>query len=161
MKKFKTWWNSKGGFWTRFAIMVAVGILTPIIYLIVRYNLFQKDLKITIGLWGFVAICFIALALIVLIKYYVSGLKTKFSYGKQIVDGVCKLLLPIVLFVLAMYVLRNYTNQLIEFCWVLLPCELVAIIINPLPKWAFDNNVEGLSEIADKVFSRNKGETEQ
>lgn len=161
MNKLKTWWNSKCGFWVRLVAMVVVGVVIPVLYLIIRYNLFQKDIKITIGLWGLVAICFVALAIIVLVKYYVSGLKTKFSYGKQIIDGFCKLLLPIIVFVVAMYVLKNYTDKMVELCWVLLPCEFVAILINPLPKWAFDNNVEGLGEIADKVFNRNKGGAEQ
>lgn len=161
MKKFKTWWNGKCGFWVRFATMLAVGVLTPILYLIIRYKLFQKELKITIGLWGLVAICFIALSLVVLIKYYVSGLKTKYSYWKQLLDGFCKLLLPIIIFVVSMYMLKNYTQQLLDFCWILIPCEIVAIMVNPLPKRVFDNNVDGIGEIADKVFSRNKGGEEQ
>lgn len=154
---FKEKLNTKTAFWIRFSIMVAVGIITPILYLIIRYNLFQKQLKVTIGLWGLVAVCFIALAIVVLVKTYVSGLKTKFSYFKQLIDGFCKLLLPIVIFVFAVYILRSYANQLLEFCWVLIPCEIVAIAVNPLPKWAFDNNVDGLGEIADKVFTRNGG----
>ena len=161
MSKFKAWWNGKPAFWIRFAVMLVVGLLTPVLYLIIRYNLFQKELKITIGLWGLVAICFVALAIVVLIKTYVSGLKTKFSFWKQLIDGFCKLLLPIILFVVSLYILQSYTKQLLEFCWVLLPCELVAIIVNPLPKWVFDNNIDGMGEIADKIFSRNKGGIEQ
>lgn len=155
MKKFIELMNTKTAFWIRLAVMVVVGILTPLLYLIIKYNLFGKSIKITIGLWGLIAIIFIALALVVLIKFYVSGLKTKFSYGKQLIDGICKLILPITIFVIAMIVLKDYTNQLIDFCWVLLPCEIVAVIVNPLPKWAFDNNVDGMGEIADKVFKRN------
>ena len=157
MSKLKTWWNSRCGFWIRFATMSAVGILTPILYLLIRYNLFQRELKITLGLMGVVALAFICLAFIVLIRYYVSGMKTKYSWFKQLLDGFSKLIIPIIVFVAVMYVGKHYTAQLIEFCWVLIPCELVAIAVNPLPKWAFDNNVEGLSEITEKIFSRNKG----
>ena len=155
MSKIKTWWNSKCGFWVRFATMVVVGVLTPIIYLIIKYDLFNKQPKITLGLWGFIAVCFVALAIIVLIKFYVSGVKTKYSWWKQLIDGFCKLIIPIVIFAVLMYVGKNYTTHLVELCWVLIPCELVAIMVNPLPKWAFDNNVEGLSEIANKIFTRN------
>lgn len=160
MSKLKTWWNSRCGFWVRFATMVAVGILTPILYLVIRYNLFQRELKITLGLMGVVALAFICLSIIVLIRYYVSGVKTKYSWFKQLLDGISKIIIPIGIFVAIMYVGKHYTTQLVELCWILIPCELVAIMVNPLPKWAFDNNVEGLSEIADKVFNRNKGGNE-
>lgn len=31
---------------------------------------------------------------------------------------------------------------------------MIAIVINPFPKWCFDNNVEGLVEIGDRIFHR-------
>ena len=41
-----------------------------------------------------------------------------------------------------------------EALYVIIPCEFVAIIVNPLPKWCFENNVDGIVEIADKILSK-------
>lgn len=151
--------SEKGKFWIKMSITAVFGILIPLLYLIIRHNLFQTQIKITLGLWGLIAILFVALAITVLIKFYVSGLKTKWTLGKQIVEGFVKLIMPIAIFIVALNILKDYSNQLLEFCWVLIPCEIIAVIVNPLPKWAFDNNVEGLGEITDKVFSRGKNNT--
>ena len=45
-------------------------------------------------------------------------------------------------------------NLFIEAISVILGFETVAIIINPLSKWAFDNNVDGIVSIADKIFKK-------
>lgn len=99
--------------------------------------------------------------IITLIKYYISGLKTRYSRIKQVLEGFIKVIIPILILlglviwfkVEAEWILSQ-TNILIELLLVFLVSEGIAIVINPLPKWAFDNNVEGLSEIADKIFNK-------
>lgn len=41
-----------------------------------------------------------------------------------------------------------------EVLIVVMCCEAVAIVINPFPKWCFENNINGLVEIGDKIFHR-------
>jgi len=43
-----------------------------------------------------------------------------------------------------------------EFLLVTIGCESVAIVVNPFPKWCFENNIEGLVEIGDRIFHRSE-----
>lgn len=94
----------------------------------------------------------------VLIKTYLDGCKTKFTYLAQILKGVLKVVLPL-LFILVVAVIfkskmswiEENINLFIEAIGIILVCESVAIVINPLPKWAFDNNIDGIIDIADKI----------
>lgn len=95
-------------------------------------------------------------AITVLIKFYLDGMKTKYSWFKQVLEGVIKLILPLTLVLLIFLWLGDNIKMVKEALYIIIPCELVAICVNPLPKWCFDNNVEGMGEIADKIFHKNK-----
>ena len=92
-----------------------------------------------------------------LIVFYLDGMKTRYSYIKQIVEGFSKVLLPLVILLITMFLIKDNVTMIIESLIVIIGCETVAIFINPLPKWAFDNNVTGLGEIYDRI-TRKKGE---
>lgn len=86
--------------------------------------------------------------------YCVASLKTKYFWWKQIVIGFVKVLLPLGLALFIVIWLAENMKIMEEVLIVIICCEAVAIVINPLPKWCFDNNIEGLVEIGDKVFHR-------
>lgn len=71
-----------------------------------------------------------------------------------------RLILPLTLLLVILIWLGDNVNMIKESLYIIIPCELVAIVVNPLPKWCFDNNVEGLSEIADKILNKNKEDKE-
>ena len=87
-------------------------------------------------------------------------MKAKYSLFKQILQGIIKLIMPLTILLVTFIWLGDNINIVKEALYIIIPCELVAIVINPLPKWAFDNNVEGISEIADKILSKNKEDKE-
>lgn len=154
----------KKEFWIRFAIFFSVSFLAPCIYLIVKYELFQPttSTSVNLGFWGIVVIGILLGAVGVLIKFYLDGMKAKWSWAKQVIQGFVKLILPLV-FVLCVCVWLGDNIALVkEALYVIIPCEAVGICINPLPKWAFDNNVEGIGDIAESVFKRiKKSESEE
>lgn len=118
--------------------------------------MFQTTTKLQVGLAGIVVIGIMIGIISVLIKFYLEGMKTKYSLTKQILQGIIKLILPLTLLLVSLIWLGDNIDMIKEALYIIIPCELVAIIINPLPKWCFDNNIEGLSEIADKILSKNK-----
>ena len=135
----------------------------PCAYITIRFNLFTS--KNAISLWGIIIVCLIFLTISVLIKYYLAGMKTKWSYLKQLLEGFCKIILPIIVILIITIFLKmklqwlcNNMNLFIEVLIVILASEIIAVVINPLSKWAFDNNVQGLIEITDKIIK--KGEDE-
>lgn len=61
------------------------------------------------------------------------------------------ILVVAVIFKSKMSWIEENINLFIEAIGIILLCESVAIVINPLPKWAFDNNIDGIIDIADKI----------
>lgn len=154
----------KKRFWIQFAIFASVSFLTPMVYLIVRYNLFQPTTTtgVSIGFWGIVVIGILMCAVAVLVKFYLEGMKTKWSWAKQVIEGFVKLILPLAFVLFVLIWLGDNIGLVKEGLYVIIPCEAVGICVNPLPKWAFDNNVEGIGDIAESVFKRvNKKEEEE
>lgn len=119
-----------------------------------RFHLFQTTTKLQVGLAGIVVIGIMIGIISVLIKFYLDGMKCKYSLVKQILQGIIKLILPLTLLLVILIWLGDNVDMIKEALYVIIPCELVAIVVNPLPKWCFDNNIEGLSEIADKILKR-------
>lgn len=155
--------DEKKKFIAELSAFITLAIIAPIAYLAIRFRLFSSGKNVSI--WGLIAIIIVAISGITLIRYYISGLKTRWTRTKQILEGIVKVIAPLGI-ALAFSVwlklkgewLMNQANLLIECFSVIMACEMVAIVINPLPKWAFDNNVEGLQEICDKVFHKDKDE---
>lgn len=139
-------------FYTRMASFLLFAIIIPCAYLITRFHLFTQTSAMQIGIWGVICIGIIFGSISVLVKFYLDGMKYKYSYFKQIVSGLIKIILPLGILLLICTWLKDNMNELIEVIYVLIPCEIGAIFLNPLPKWCFDNNVEGIGEIYDKVI---------
>lgn len=149
---------TKKKFTILFITFLLFALVIPCVYFIVRFNLFTEFSKLQIGFWGFVVFGIIIGVLWVLAGYYLEGLKTKWTILKQIVSGGIKLILPLLLVLLILTWLKDNIALMIESLYVIIPSECVAIVVNPLPRWCFENNVDGIGEITDKVFKRNKGE---
>lgn len=64
--------------------------------------------------------------------------------------------MPLVLFLAILVWLGDNIHLLKEALYVIIPCETVGIVLNPFPKWCFENNIEGLGEIFDKITKRGK-----
>lgn len=94
----------------------------------------------------------------VLIKFYLDGMKCKYTLAKQILQGIIKLILPLTLALAIVIWLGDNVDIIKEALCIIIPCEMVAIVVNPLPKWCFDNNIEGISTIADKILNKKEKE---
>lgn len=155
--------TDKKKFTIKLILFLFFSIIVPCAYITIRFNLFTS--KNAISLWGIIIICLIFLTISVLIKYYLAGMKTKWSYLKQLLEGFCKIILPIIVILVITIFLKmklqwlcDNMNLFIEVLIVILASEIIAVVINPLSKWAFDNNVQGLIEITDKIIKKGEGE---
>lgn len=166
--------QQKTKFWILMTLFVMFSLIIPITYLSIRFSLFSvvEFKAIRVSFWAIFLVLLILIILIVMIKYYLSGLKTKYSFFKKLLTGLVKFIIPLVMIILCVFLLKgkmleiaNATsemvepirigfNRVLEALSIITISELVAICVNPLPKWAFDNNVDGLGQIADKVFKK-------
>ena len=96
----------------------------------------------------------------VIAYYCIASLKTKYFWWKQILVGTVKVILPLIAALFVATWLADNMAIMKEVLIVIIVCEAVAIVVNPFPKWCFENNIEGLVEITDKVFHREVSENE-
>jgi len=151
----------KKEFLTKLILFITFSIIAPIVYLSIRFSLFTS--KTSLSLWGVFVLMILCSMIIIMLKYYLSGMKTKWSIAKQIINGFLKIIMPLVIIlILAIWFKAKYTwllsniDAFIEVMCVIIGCEIFAVLINPLDKWAFENNVDGLVEIVDKIIKKEK-----
>lgn len=149
----------KKSFLIRLILFLIFSLAIPIVYVSIRFHLFTN--KQIISIWGIILLIIILCVVVVMIKFYLDGMKTKFSYLKQILMGTIKVLIPIAIVWLLCFWIKSKigvfvsnVDLMVETLSVIFVSELFAIIINPLPKWAFENNVDGLVQITDKILRR-------
>ena len=142
---------SKKAFWIRLISYIIVGGGIPLVFLIWRFNLFKKVSQLSIGGWGMIAIIFIGVFFIKMMKAIRKGLP--FSFGTQILEGMFKVTIPLLIATIIIYVMRDSVEQLFQFFFVLLFCETIAMIINPIPQWAHENKIEEQESSAKRILS--------
>ena len=142
---------SKKLFWIRLISYIVIGGGIPLFFLIWRFNLFSKVSKLSIGGWGMIAILFIGIFFIKMMKAIRKGLP--FSFGTQVLEGMFKVTIPLLIATVVIYVMRNSVEELFQFFFVLLFCETIAMIVNPIPQWAHENKIEEQESSAKRILS--------
>lgn len=150
---------SKKEFWIRFAVYVLFGGLLPAMFLIFRFKLFSKINSITVGGWGLVCIIFLCGFFISMAKAVKKGLP--YSFWTQVLNGVSKVIVPLLGAILAIYCLQDSIKQLLEFLIVVFVCEVIAIPVNPFPKWIHINKLNENEESLYSVLKRIKDNKEE
>ena len=151
--------ENKKTFYTKLSLFIVFAFVVPVVYMSIRFNLFVS--KSRLSLWGLLLIALVMIVFAVMIKFYLDGMKTKWSYGKQLIKGFVKVILPLLfILVLSLYIKNHLDefirdiNLIIEAISVIAISETIAIAVNPLSKWAFENNVDGLVQITDRIMRR-------
>lgn len=147
---------SKKTFWFRFIIYALFGAVIPFVFLTFRFHLFEKVNSISIGGWGVVAILLVAFFIIKVFKGVKKGLP--FSIVTQILDGACKVVVPLCIAAFLTYYMQDLMDQIFQFLVVLIACESVAIIANPLPQWEHENKLKDGEAGLLALLSTLKGE---
>ncbi|WP_281512136.1 hypothetical protein [Mammaliicoccus vitulinus] len=130
---------SKKAFWIRLVCYSLFGLACPIIFLAWRFKLFTNK-EIALSGWGVIAIMFVTLFFLKLINTVRKSLQ--FSIYKQILDGICKVIIPLTIAAICVYCFQNIMKEMFEFLCVLIVCEMIAICLNPLPQWKHDHNIQ-------------------
>ena len=130
--------HPKTVFWSRFASWAMFSCVLPFIFIVYRFNLFGKISKIQIGGWGIIAIVIVAAFIFTIIRYIKLAFAGRYSLVGQILGGICKIILPMAIFMVILYNIKNNVEIMIQVMGCVISCEAIAIPLNPLPKWAYD-----------------------
>ena len=142
---------SKKMFWIRLSLYILIGGIIPFTFLTIRFNLFSKVSKLSIGGWGLLAVLFVAIFFIKMLKAIRKGLP--FSFGTQIIEGMFKITIPLTVATLIIFLMRNSVEELFYFFCLLVFCETIAMAANPIPQWAHENKIEEQESSAKRILS--------
>ena len=136
---------SKKMFWVRLLAYVVVGGLLPLTFIAFRFDLFEKVSTLSISGWTLISMLtvFIVFSFVFFMKL-VKGVRDglPFSYGTQLLNGLYKVIIPMLMAALILYYLKDSVDKVIQLFVVAIPCEMVAIAINPIRTWAHDNKLD-------------------
>lgn len=156
--------HPKTVFWTRFALWALFAAGLPFAFIFWRFDLFKTVAKTQISGWELIAIVILAVFVFTVIRYIKIALKAKYSLIAQILGGFCKIIVPLVAFLLILNSVKENVELMIQVVSCVTLCEAVAIPLNPLPKWAYEmqKNVrdnerkEAFDYLLDGFFKRKK-----
>ena len=141
---------TKKAFAIRLVLYILVGLVLPLGFLAWRFKLFDQVTKISFSVWGLIAI---VVAIVFVVKLF-DGLRRGMKHGiaKQIIDTICNITVPLLIFTVAFDWMSDFAKEFVQFLIVLIICETASGIINPIPQWCFENNIEQTGGILKKVF---------
>lgn len=147
-------------FWIRFAAWVFFALIVPFCYIAIKYQLItpndsQETAQYKITGWGVVAVIFIAVIMITLMKEVVNGLPQG-SMLKQCIKG-AMMLIPFILLALMLNAIKNTISAFESFLVVMIISEAIAVPINPLPKWGAQNNEDSIFKAFSRALAAFKG----
>lgn len=159
--------HPKAIFWIRFIAFFMFACALPFIFIVWRFDLFKSVSKVQIGGWGILAIILVIAFVFVVIRYVKMAINAKYSLTAQVLGGVCKIILPLVAVTVILWCVRNEIELLLQVLGCIILCELIAIPLNPLPKWAYEQQKEVKEEdrketmdyVLDRIFKK-KNEVE-
>lgn len=145
----------------RLLLYVLFGGIIPFVYLVWRFKLFQSVSAIAIGGWGLVALIFISVFFLRTLKKIRAGMV--FSAATKTIDAITKLFIPLLIAIMCVYFAGTVQQQLIEFLIVVFVSNIPAAIINPIPRWSYENKIEQTEAISNflslaKQYISDKGE---
>lgn len=152
---------SKKEFTIRLILWILFACLLPVGFICWRYNLFTKIDRISFSGWGILGIIILAVFIYVLIKYLRSGL-TEYSMFKQVLNGITKVILPLSIVLGVSVAIRNSLDYFIQSLCATIVCEIIAIPINPFPKWVQEKSDGKYENMMDILVNKlNKKEEEK
>lgn len=139
-------------FWIRFAVWIITSLVIPIGFINYRYELFSKVSKVSLSGWCLLVGVIVFVFSIILVRYVLHS--RKYSYFKQIIKGVVGLILPLGFVIYCLYCSRETIEQLIQVLSLCCLSWTVAIAVNPMPKWTYEQSKGEQEEFINYVLDK-------
>lgn len=139
---------TKKQFWIRMGLFVLFACVLPFVFIAWRYKIFGKISEISLSGWGLFAILIVIVFLFYIIKA-VSKIK-KWSMTKQVFLGTFKVIVPLICLYFGLRCIRNSVDLFMQLLIVVIFCEAIAIVINPIPQAQESSEIDYFSEIFER-----------
>ena len=138
--KFMLWIKEhpKAFFWIRFGLWSLCACVLPFLFIALRFEIFKSVSKLQFGGWGIIAIIVVAVFTFTVVKYVRLALNAKYTLTGQILNGICKVIIPLLVLLAVLYCVRDSVIATVKVLGIIIFLEAVAIPLNPLPKWVYE-----------------------
>ena len=136
----------------RLAIWAVVLLVPPLIYLEVNYGLFTNHTGYALSGWGVVGVTFGAITLLYVLNQIKGGFE-KGSMLRQCVEGYIRIL-PMLAVIVVIHYAKTAMDKMEGFLVVVALCQIVAVPINPNPKWAEQNGTKTITDYLKAIFAK-------
>lgn len=123
-------------------------IILPILAVNHKYHLFVKAEADTIRFTGWILVGLIILfaGLYALCSYIIEAYSVKYRWWVKWLKGFQRIILPLILMYLAADLIADNIADIKKILWWITLSEIIAIIINPFPKWIYQHKNKDLRE---------------
>lgn len=138
----------------RLLIWATVLLVPPLIYLEVNYGLFTNKTGLALSGWGVVGVTFG----VIMLLYVLNQIKSGFDNGsmfRQCVEGYIRLL-PMIAIIVIIHYVKTAMDKMEGFLVIVALCQIVAVPINPNPKWAEQNGTKTIMDCLKTIFHKVK-----
>lgn len=142
-------------FWLMFAVWSAFSCVAPVAFIVWRYDLFTKVSRIQFGGWGLVAIIIVAVFVYTVLKYVKQGM-VKWSMTKQVIIGIMKVIVPLLTLFFSIKAIQDSIDTFLQALGVVIACEAIAIPLNPLPRWAYEQSRGATEDAIEVILNKRK-----
>lgn len=142
---------TKKEFALRLGLYILFSLIIPISFLAWRFKLFDQVTKISFSVWGLIAVVIVIVVVLKLFNGIRKGLKH--GIGKQVVDSICNITIPLLIVTVAFDWMSGFSKEFVQFLIILIISETIAGIVNPLPQWCYENKIEQTGGIIKEIFA--------
>lgn len=127
---------------------VLCAIIMPILVVNHKYHLFVKTEADTIRFTGWILVGAIILfaGLYVLCSYVIEAFSVKYRWWVKWLKGFQRIILPLGIMYVLTDVIADNIVDIQKVLWWIIFFEIIAIIINPFPKWIYQHKNKDLRE---------------
>lgn len=151
--------KAKKVFIARVILFCIFGCVLPFVFIAWRFEIFSNGgSHISLTGWGVIGILIVFFFVLYCLKILKNSIPFSMTY--QILSGLIKVILPLLLVYLVVNAIEESIHQFKQALFVVIGCESVAIVVNPFPKYMHDKGIEKAENLMD-IFFKKKKESEQ
>ena len=136
----------------RLLIWATVLLVPPLIYLEVNYGLFTNKTGLALSGWGVVGVTFGVIMLLYVLNQIKNGLNNG-SMFRQCVEGYIRLL-PMIAIIVIIHYVKTAMDKMEGFLVIVALCQIIAVPINPNPKWSEQNGTTTIMDCLRTIFHK-------
>lgn len=141
--------REKAIFLARAAGFILFAAIMPFCFIAWRFGIFSNKENLSLSGWGIIGIVVVSIVLVYVLRQV--GKTVPHTMTGQCINGFLHVILPLGVLLLMLEGVKTRIQYFEQMIMVIILCEVIAIPINPFPKWIHDHMVTEKLNIASET----------